>query len=188
MARGRGRQPGYFRSLVIGGLERWIEITPEMDECPPAGGLRAENRYESVSVVGRWESAPDAIQMAAVCRPPSAEFRDLPDGPDARGRRALPARGGDRSERPCGSAVETLRRRHRARSAPAQGRGSPPRLALERGISVRSAAAIHDGDLQRHLQRRREPGRDPHCPVSAAARRRARDPPIDRARKPATAG
>jgi hypothetical protein len=23
-------------------LERWIEITPEMDECPPAGGLRVE--------------------------------------------------------------------------------------------------------------------------------------------------
>src|SRR3981189_2104696 len=100
----------------------------------PCGRLRVENGYESVSVVGRREPAPDTIQMAAIYRPPSAEFRDLPDGPDARGRRALPPRGGDGSERPCRRALETLRRRHRARSTPAQGRGSPPRLAVERGI------------------------------------------------------
>src|SRR6186713_2646545 len=102
----------------------------------PAGGRRAENGYESVSVVGGREPAPETIQMAAVCRPSFAEPGDLPDGRDARGRRALPACGGDGSERSRRGAVEALRRRHRARSAPAQGRGTALRLALERSVSL----------------------------------------------------
>ena len=58
-----------------------------------------------------WDAAASdgATRMAAVCRSQPSEHRDLSDGPHARGDRALSARGGDSSERPCRRAVETVR-------------------------------------------------------------------------------
>src|SRR3984893_17175338 len=76
---------------------------------------------ESVSVAGRWDAAPDRVaQPAAVYRELSADDRDLFDGRDTRGDRALPSHGDNGSQRVCRSVVETLWRRHGARSASAE--------------------------------------------------------------------
>src|SRR5262249_33885433 len=59
---------------------------------------------------------------------------------------------------------------------------------LEPSISVRPETAILYRVLQRHLQRRREPDREHHCPVPAPARCSARAAPSDRAKLRASAG
>ena len=96
--------------------------------------------------------------------------------------RALPSRRGDGSERACRRPVETIRRRHRDRSAQAQGRGAPLHFAVGRGVPIRFAGAIRHRDLQRHLERRREPDRDPQYQVSAQAQFHPYASPGDRSR------
>src|SRR5215831_3864362 len=59
---------------------------------------------------------------------------------------------------------------------------------MEPSLSVRPATAILYRVLQRHLQRRREPDGDHHCPVPASARCSARAAPSDRAKLRASAG
>src|SRR5262249_44656478 len=84
-----------------------------------AGSLRSRRWRtgdESVSVV-RWGAAPDdeTSPVAAVPCTPPPESRDLLDGRDSRGDRALPSHGGNGSQRLCRRPVETLWRRHCAR-------------------------------------------------------------------------
>ena len=62
-----------------------------------------------------------------------------------------------------------------------QGRGPPLHFALGRAVPVRSEAAIRYRDVQRHLQRRREPDCDDHHPVPTEARSDPRASPGDRA-------
>src|SRR6478736_1286839 len=77
-----------------------------------------ETGHESGSVASRWVDAPDDVtQMAAVYRELSADGRDLFDGRDTRGGRALPSHGNNGSQRPGRCPVETLWRRHCARPA-----------------------------------------------------------------------
>src|SRR5262249_52869877 len=61
-------------------------------------------------------------------------------------------------------------------------------FSLEPSISVRPEITILYRVLQRHLQRRREPDREHHCPVPAPARCSARAAPSDRAKLRASAG
>src|SRR5262249_37488310 len=76
------------------------------------------------------------------------------------------------------------------------GRGASPvgyvgyrfHFAMEPCISVRPETTILYRVLQRHLQRRREPDREHHCPVPAPARCSARAAPSDRAKLRASAG
>src|SRR5215831_1763364 len=88
-----------------------------------SGNNRWRKVDESVSLLTGWQSAADdeALPMAAICRASASERRNQSNGRDARGHRALSARGGDGAERRGRRAVEALRRRHGARSAPAQG-------------------------------------------------------------------
>src|SRR5262245_30182567 len=144
---------------------------------------------ESVSVV-RWGAASDdeTSPVAAVRRTPSPECSDLPDGRDTCGGGALPSHGGNSSQRRRRRPVETLWRRHGARPAAVEERGFQSHFALEPSLSVRPETAILYRVLQRHLQRRREPDGDNHCPVPAPARRSPRAAPSDRAKLRASAG
>src|SRR5262249_33527390 len=138
----------------------WVWLTRE--ECntlalePFCRAADGGGEIETVSLVSRWAAAPGqaTLEVVAVRRSPSPQCRDLFDGPDACGGGALPAHGGHGSQRPGGRAVETLRRRHRARSAPVEERGFQFHSALEPRLSLRPAAAVLHRVLQRHLQRR----------------------------------
>src|SRR6266481_3851561 len=92
-----------------------------------SGGIRWRAADEGISLFTRWGATPgqNTTEMAAVRRASFAQLGDLLDGRNARGHRALPPHGADGSERRGRSAVETLRRRHRARSAISEGRGHP---------------------------------------------------------------
>src|SRR5215831_12517991 len=163
----------------------WVWLTRE--ECntliePFCRAADGGGDIETVSLVSRWAAAPGqtTLEVVAVRRSPSPQCRDLFDGPDACGGCALPAHGGHGSQRPCGRAVETLRRRHRARPAPVEGRRLQLHSALEPGLYLRPSAAVFQRVLQRHLQRRRQSHRIDHRSLSFAARFRSRTAPSHR--------
>src|SRR5262245_61331227 len=103
-----------------------------------SGSNRRRTADESVSSLPGWDGAADdqAIEMAAVHRPPPPEPGALFDGHHARGRRALSLLLGAGAQRPCRRPMEALGPRLGARAAPAEGRVSPSYSALERAVPL----------------------------------------------------
>ena len=107
--------------------------------------------------------------MVALRRESPTQNCPLFDGRHPAGSRAVALHSGDGPERLCRRPLEAFRQRYGTRSASAQRWGPSLPFALEPIVSVRSEAAIYNGNLQRHLRRRRELICHDERPFSAAA-------------------